>query len=368
MSGLVIVYFSRLGTPMLIHEETTLQWVANAVAQLKRYEFGGLHDAAYRYSKNVYFVPDDTLIVDEAERLGIRSADDLFGGVVSHPFLKTKAITHQLIDSGVERPAGWSTLFAERVREVVLPGYTVFNAADAHAAAKRMLAEGPIRLKRPVTCGGRGQTPISKPHELDTFLQTFPPEEMRTYGLVLEANLHQVITLSVGQVTIGDMIMSYHGIQKQTKDNAGRPVYGGSELVCVRGGWEALADLPMTVEARIGVAQAMAYEAAMSAYPGFMASRRNYDVGQGLDAQGEWRSGVLESSWRSGGASTAELAALTAFVQDPGLKLVTARAVKQYGGGHEAPPGATVHFRSNDPQDGPIIRYTLVTRALRRAA
>jgi len=47
-------------------------------------------------------------------------------------------------------------------------------------------------------------------------------------------------------------------------------------------------------------------------------------------------------------------AALTVFVQDSGLQFGTARAVKQYGGGHEAPPGATVHFRGNDPQDGPI--------------
>ena len=176
------------------------------------------------------------------------------------------------------------------------------------------------------------------------------------------------MTLSVGQITINDVMISYHGVQKVVKDDEGWPVYGGSELVCIRGGWEALAELSMTDEVRVGVAQARVYEAAMSAYPGFMASRRNYDVGQGIDAQGRWRSGVLESSWRSGGASTAELAALTAFVQDPGLQFVTARAVKQYGGSHEAPPGATVHFRGNDPQDGPIIQYTLVTRALRRAA
>ena len=187
-------------------------------------------------------------------------------------------------------------------------------------------------------------------------------------GLVLESNLRQVVTLSVGQITIDDVTISYHGVQKVVKDNEGRPVYGGSDLVCTRGGWEALAELSMTDEVRVGVAQARVYEAAMSAYSGFMASRRNYDVGQGIDAQGRWRSGVLESSWRSGGASTAELAAMSAFAQDPTLKVVEACSVKQYGRNHEAPPGATVHFRGNDSQDGPIIRYTVVTRALRQAA
>ena len=96
-------------------------------------------------------------------------------------------------------------------------------------------------------------------------------------------------------------VISYHGVQRPTEDNEGRAVYGGSDLVCVRGGWEALAELPITKEVRVGVEQAITYEMAMDAYPGFMASRRNYDVGQGLDAQGKWRSGVFESSWRSGG-------------------------------------------------------------------
>jgi hypothetical protein len=165
--------------------------------------------------------------------------------------------------------------------------------------------------------------------------------------------------LSVGQVVMDGGVISYHGVQRLTEDNEGRAVYGGSDLVCVRGAWEALAELPMTKEVRVGVQQAITYEMAMDAYPGFMASRRNYDVGQGLDAQGTWRSGVFESSWRSGGASTAELAALTAFAQDPGLHVVNVCSSKEYGNGHQPPPHATVHFRGNDPQDGPMIRYTV---------
>jgi Protein of unknown function (DUF3182) len=174
----------------------------------------------------------------------------------------------------------------------------------------------------------------------------------------------QRLTLSVGQIAVGDEMISYHGTQTLTKDNPGRAVYGGSDLVCVRGGWKALAELPMTKKVRVGIEQAITYETAMDAYPGFMASRRNYDVGQGLDAQGRWRSGVFESSWRSGGASTAELAALTAFAEDPGLRVFNLCSIKEYGNGHQPPPHATVHFRGNDPQDGPMIRYTVATLGL----
>ena len=54
---------------------------------------GATTDIPHRYTDDIYFVPDDTLMPDEAVSLGIRSANDFFGGVVAHPFVKTKAIT-----------------------------------------------------------------------------------------------------------------------------------------------------------------------------------------------------------------------------------------------------------------------------------
>jgi len=124
----------------------------------------------------------------------------------------------------------------------------------------------------------------------------------------------------------------------------------------------------MSSERRMAVRQARSYDHAAREYPGFLASRRNYDIAQGIDNEGQWRSGVLEASWRSGGASTAELTALTAFVQSPGLQVVEASAVKEFGKGRNVPRGAIVHFRGDDPEDGPIVRYTVITRALRQAA
>jgi hypothetical protein len=364
MAGIVLAYLSRLGTPMLTHEKVTLEAVARSIAQIKHYEFAGWHDTTSQYSGDIYFVPDDTLMPDEAASLGIRSPNDFFGGVVPRPFVKTKAITHQLVNASADRPSGWSCVFADRVRDVVLPGYTVFSACDARVAAKRLTPDGPIRLKRALACGSRAQVLIATADQLDAFVDAFPSDELAMAGLVLELNLRDVVTLSVGQIAVGDEMISYHGIQTLTKDNAGRAVYGGSDLVCVRGGWEALAELPMPKKVRVGIEQAITYERAMDAYPGFLASRRNYDVGQGLDAQNKWRSGVFESSWRSGGASTAELAALTAFAQDPGLQVVNVCSIKEYGSGHQPPPHATVHFHGNDPQDGPMIRYTVATPSI----
>jgi hypothetical protein len=90
------------------------------------------------------------------------------------------------------------------------------------------------------------------------------------------------------------------------------------------------------------------------------ASRRNYDVIQGLDAAGRRRSGVLEQSWRVGGASGAEVAALEAFRADPALRTVRTSTVEVYGEGVPPPPHAVVYFRGVDDQVGPITKYAMV--------
>ncbi len=114
-------------------------------------------------------------------------------------------------------------------------------------------------------------------------------------------------------------------------------MYGGSDLLVARGGFEALLALGLGEDARLAVARARAYDAAAAGcFPGMFASRRNYDVIQGLDAAGRRRSGVLEQSWRVGGAS---------------------------GTAPPPPPRATVYFHGVDERVGPITKYATVEPA-----
>ncbi len=137
MAGVVVVYFSKFGARLYAHEKATLFDVAAMIAKLKDCENAGSYDAAYNYAGKVFFVPDDTLLADEASSLDIHSADDLFGGVVPCPVVKTKAITHQLVSGNAYRPEGWSRAFARRVQDAVLRGYTAFTTDDARVAARR---------------------------------------------------------------------------------------------------------------------------------------------------------------------------------------------------------------------------------------
>jgi hypothetical protein len=67
---------------------------------------------------------------------------------------------------------------------------------------------------------------------------------------------------------------------------------------------------------------------------------------------------VLEQSWRIGGASGAEVAALEAFRADPGLRAVRAECTEVYGPEAQPPRGATVYFRGVDALVGFITKYT----------
>jgi hypothetical protein len=364
----VAVYFSRLGAPMYTHEKVTLSIVAESIARISGWRFAGVYDPAERSGEGLFFVPDDTLMFDEAQGLGIHSPHQLYGAVAPSPLVKTKAITHRLVNSRAARPHDWSSAFAEGVRNVVLPGNTVFSPVDARMAAMRLLPLGPIRVKEPLGDGGYGQTVVGGIAEMDAFLEKLSPEQIASHGLVLETNLRRAITRSVGQTMIGDRTITYHGTQRAITNNHGLTVYGGSDLICVRGGWTELEKMPMDAEARLAVSQARTYDRNADRYPGFLASRRNYDIGQGMDGRGRWRSGVFEASWRSGGASTAELAALMAFAQDSTLQVVESTSAKQFGRQTTIPRGAVIHFHDDDPEDGPLLRYTVVTRAMRRTA
>src|SRR5690348_4470673 len=180
----VVVYISPSSPPMYEHERATLCTNGRTIARLSGCEYGGIHGDGHRGCAGLFFVPDEALVVEEAAPLGIRGEGDLFGGIVPHAFVGTKAISHDLIDECADRPAGWSTTFAKVAADVTLPGYTVFSARDARRAAKRLLALGSIRLKRSVSCGGGGQEAAASAAEVDAFLDKLSADELTMYGLV----------------------------------------------------------------------------------------------------------------------------------------------------------------------------------------
>jgi hypothetical protein len=358
--GIVVTYSPREHGYRDRHERVTRTEIGRRLAALKGYAFTGEYDRSACYSGPVYFIPSDTLLAREAADLGIRSEHDLFGGVAPYGFVATKAITHSLVEANASAPAGWSHEFGRRVQDAVLLGFTVFTPEDARHAGAHLLERGPARTKPVGASAGRDQTIVSDAAELEAVLDGIEPAELSSSGLVLEENLTDVVTYSVGQVRVAELVATYHGVQRLTTDNRGEAVYGGSDLVVARGEFDALLRLDLSEETRLAVSQACVYDAAaVELYPGLFVSRRNYDVSAGLDAQGQRRCGVLEQSWRMGGASGAEIAALEAFRAEPTLDAICASTFEAYGEA-EPPPHATVYFRGIDERIGPMTKYTVV--------
>lgn len=345
------------------HELASKIQVAQAVAGLIGGNYAGELETQQPPKGCIYLVPSDTLPdLASAHRLGVHTREDLFGGVVPFPFVASKVISHPLLSHSTSAPTGWSAGFAEQVKSAVLPGYSVFSIDDARLASARLLAQGSVRLKDPGGVGGVGQWVVSSGAELEALLKEIANEALWRRGLVLERNLREVVTHSVGQVQVGEWLATYHGVQHTTPNHTRAAVYGGSELVVVRGGFDALMQLPLESATRLAVEQAMRYHAAaLAAFGGMFMSRSNYDVAQGLDESGQWRSGVLEQSWRIGGASGAEIAALRAFAADPQLQRVRASTCERYGGTSDVPAGAWVLFDGIDERVGRITKYAMAT-------
>ncbi len=356
----VLTHANRPNEPQ--HERVVHAALAERLAALLGLTYGGDYDPTRRYEAQPYLVPSGTVVgMREAQALGLCGESDLFGGVVPQAFVETKAITHPLIRPDAAAPVGWSRDFSTQVKGSVLAGYSVFSLEDARDAGRRLLHEGSVRIKPVRATGGRGQQRVDNSDALDQALFALDEQELAEYGLVLEAHLEHVTTFSVGQVRVGGRLASYYGTQRLTEDNAGNEVYGGSDLVVVDGDFEALLALDLTETTRLAVSQAQVYdEAASACYRNFFASRRNYDIAQGIDGRGQPRSGVLEQSWRIGGASSAEIAALELFRQGTGARVVRASSLEIYGRERPAPAGATILYQGQDDEVGFVTKCVVV--------
>ena len=357
-SGVVVTYSVGMKSAPEGHDASTRTEIARRLAAFMGFTFEGEFDRMRRYPAPPYFVPGTTLTIETASLLGIRSEHDLFGAVVPYPFVATKAITHPLLDGASLSPPSWCAEFPRRVAGVVLEGFTVFAREDALLAGRRLLQSGTVRVKLASGIAGHGQFTADSETDLARGLDAIDAVELGRSGAVVEQNLTDVTTYSVGQVRVADVTAAYHGTQSLTTNNRGMQIYGGSAITAIRGDFDALLELKLSEDIRLAVTQARTYnDAASQCFDDFFASRRNYDVAQGLDAAGHRRSGVLEQSWRLGGASGAEIGALEAFRADPSLRSVRAISREVYGEAPALPPNATVYFSGDDPHVGPLTKY-----------
>ncbi len=359
MSGIVIVLRGNTGEYIDDHVRARNIAVARHIASIKGYTF--CHSVRRPPEEaNPYFVPHTTLVDPAfARQLGIRSEKDLFGGIVVCPYQATKTLAHTLVGAHAERPAHWCATFAEAVKPLVLPGYSAFCTRDLAEAVSILLEHGDVRLKRALGSGGEGQFVVRDRGDAAAVAAQVPAWEIKNYGVVVESNLRNTTTISVGTSCINDLTISYVGIQRKTTSNSGGLVYGGSDLTFVRGGLDTLLALPVSSSWKTAILQGSLYNSHADKL-GAIISRRNYDICQGYDAQGQFHSGVTEQSWRIGGASTIEVMALDIFKNDPTAVEVRASSYSAFGRNAQIPTNAVMYYDGIDHKYGPMKVYSVV--------
>lgn len=313
-------------------DQSTQQELALKLGQIFNYESSSEFTLeASSPPTHEYLLPLHTLLFSEAQRLGIQTPQDLYGGVVPYEFVRAKVISHPLRQASMEAPPGWEHELGHELRPYTLKGYSAFSVQDAFWVARGLIHEGPIRIKLAHSNASQGQFICTHYTDIPALLQQAAYEPLIEKGVVIEENLTDSTTYSVGQTEVAGLLISYIGEQHSTLNLANKTTYGGTRLLAVRGDYEQLRqtlDAPLMLEV---LEFARQYEQRIfSYYPTLFASRRNYDVIHGRGWDGEMRLGVLEQSWRMGGASIAELYALEALMRDPALTSQHAWTKEEY--------------------------------------
>jgi hypothetical protein len=278
-----------------------------------------------------YFVPDDALTHARASRSGIASADDLFGGVVPHAFVATKAITHGVRDPDARAPDGWSHAFNARVEGAVLRGLPRSRATTrwprcASSSTRRRAASSAA------TASAAGASRWSRSvDEAAQVLDAIDDATLADTGIVVEENLRDVTTYSVGLVAAGGMTLSYCGTQRTVRNGMGHDVYGGSTLACVRGGFEALSTLDLPDDARKAVALRAGTTRPRSRRTDGCSRRAATTTSRRARPRTARRASACSSSRGAWAARAApRCRALEAFSADPGCASVRASTVETY--------------------------------------
>jgi len=337
-------------------DDPCLTHTAERIARLLQYDYG-LADSR-QDDQHIYFVPDHTLTIAEATKLGVRTSRDLFGGVVPHAFVATRAATHAPVSADAEVPQNWSYALARILAGSVLRGYTAFTPADARSAAERLLRIGPVRLH----CGD-GDTTFDALPDLDAFedaLGQVAVIDLAVQGVVVEQALAEQTTYVVGHARVADMQISYVGTRRAARVECGRAVHAGCDLAVVQGDLPALDRVGLSAEAREAVLKAARYDVAIEhAYRSSFASRRSYDVVLGYDEHGTPCMGVRGPSWSVSAESPAEIAAMMAFRDVPGLQCLRASTYEVVGA-VDVPADAMVYYRRDDAGTGRLTKFCTI--------
>jgi hypothetical protein len=299
-----------------------------AVAERIAILLGGTMASIEEAGENPYYVPFAAVHAPLAQIHEITGNGDVYGGIVRDLEHADKAILHELPSSEATHPNWYSPAFAKAVGEVVLPGFTSFTSEDTMQAFDTMQERGlAVRFKDPSATGGMGQFLVQSRSELAEAMVAYQ-DRIPKVGAVLEANLQDHQTVTIGHVDINGQTYSWYGRPYDIEHN-GMTRFGGNKLTVTRGSVQGLEQYATDPRDQLAIRQAGRVFDEYGSL-GTIVTRATLDAVQGLDSNGQFISGITDPSLRPSASSAAEIRAIEAFAANPDANVVRTRLTYDY--------------------------------------
>lgn len=287
----------------------------------------------------VVVVPGKTITKLEAEDFGISCDTQIYGAAIDNFDQVGKGILHRTFS--LDFPKFHSNKFAREIADVVLPGETTFSLSDTADAFRRFdTRRFGARIKQTNESDGLGQYSIKSEEELNEVIAGFDETHIVEHGLVLEPDVIDPKTISIGYARIGEDIFSFIAHQKNdsveevdahTGKLNSRSRYLGATVQVVRGDFNNLFTINnLSYEEKIAVQSSQVFLDAYQEYVFPIASRLSFDYLYGFDRTGQVIGGITDITARLGGTCPALLNAALAFKCNPFIGSVNSEVYLNY--------------------------------------
>lgn len=279
---------------------------------------------------NVYYVPPVTQERGSLVASVVKNSEDFYGLIVDDYNHVGKSILHMSVTQRV--PNFYSFDFAKSVENLVIPGISIFSRDDLRKGylALRRFGKFDARLKLSDKSDGHGQFLIKTPEDLMRCSKEIDDEYIKNKGFILEANLEEAKTISIGFAILGRNMFSFMAIQKNDiAPEDGRNRYVGANVRVVKGEIDNLLNISENdIEKEAVEVGRSFYERYKSFNP--IASRLSFDFLYGKGSDGNDLAGVTDITGRLGGTCPALVLAANEFKDNSGLSMVRSEVTLNY--------------------------------------
>lgn len=276
-------------------------------------------------------------------------------------FYGTKVSDHGHVDKGILHPSSDSSKdsFAHRLemRGLVLPGVSVSSKDDVLAGYKKLGKRGTkVRVKQVDGSDGQGQYEVASKRGATKLAEELH-NVLETTGMIVESQIKDPKTISVGFAVVGGDQYSFIARQKDEKvvaydDALGKKIsrnrYMGADVTVVRGGITSLRSLDnLTEEENKAIdTSGIFYDLFKEEY-GIDTSRISFDYMYGhthkkYGRKGDMQGGITDITARPGGTDPALILAARELHRNDSLTAVDASVRLDYTNKKQVPENATV--------------------------